>query len=112
MCGLADCKLRNYNWGTYNAVYTAWKVLADQGWRLSVICDLSVQDSVRLWCSQPAERYVDEEEEGREGVSDGVERCRLTWGGWRWHAGAAESMVDGGVVFAAIEIRVHGGEKG
>ena len=47
-----------------------------------------------------------------EGVSDGVERCRLTWRGWRWHAGAAESMVYGGVVVWVIQVSVYGGQKG
>ena len=65
MCGIAGCKLRNYNWGTYNAVYTAWKVLFDQGGRLSVTADLILQGRVRLRCSQSADRVVDEGEEGR-----------------------------------------------
>ena len=44
--GHADSKLRNLNWGTYNAVFTAWKVLSDLGGRLGVSCDLSLQGRV------------------------------------------------------------------
>ena len=44
--GHADSKLRNLRWGTYNAVFTAWKVLSDLGGRLGVSCDLSLQGRV------------------------------------------------------------------
>ena len=44
--GHADSKLRNLRWGTYNAVFTAWKVLSDLGARLGVSCDLRLQGRV------------------------------------------------------------------